>query len=94
MPADNGSTDSDNPEIAELQRQVRRQGELIDILYRRLGVGQLDAAGMPSSDGAYPDVVDAIRAGNLIQAIKNYREHTKVGLKEAKDAVEALSRTL
>ena len=87
-------TDSDNPEIAELQRQVRRQGELIDLLYRRFGIGQLDAAGMPSADGSYPDVVEAIRAGNIIEGIKRYRAHTNVGLKEAKDAVEALARGL
>lgn len=80
-------------EFAELKRQVARQGELIDVLYKRLGIGQLDAAGMPT-DGPYPDVVDEIRAGNLIVAIKNYRAHTGVGLKEAKDAVEALARTL
>ena len=87
-------TDSDNPEIAELQRQVRRQGELIDLLYRRFGIGQLDAAGMPSADGGYPDVVEAIRAGNIIEGIKRYRAHTNVGLKEAKDAVEAMARGL
>lgn len=29
-------------------------------------------------------------SGNLIQAIKFYRDNTGVGLKEAKDAVEAL----
>jgi ribosomal protein L7/L12 len=29
-------------------------------------------------------------SGNLIQAIKVYREHTGLGLKESKDAVEAL----
>ena len=29
-------------------------------------------------------------SGNVIQAIKLYREHTGLGLKEAKDAVEAL----
>lgn len=86
------STDSER--IDELERQVRRQGELIDILYRRLGVGQLDAAGMPSADGSYPDVVDALNQGKLIEAIKLYREHTHVGLKEAKDAVEALARGL
>ena len=87
-------TDSDNPEIAELQRQVRRQGELIDLLYRRFGIGQLDAAGMPSADGGYPDVVEAIRSGNIIEGIKRYRAHTNVGLKEAKDAVEAMARGL
>lgn len=84
---------SDQENIEELQRQVKRQGELIDALYRQLGIGQLDAAGIPT-DGSYPEVVDAIRGGNLIQAIKHYRERTGVGLKEAKDAVEALARTL
>lgn len=33
----------------------------------------------------------AIRNGNLIEAIKRYRQHSRVGLKEARDAVEALS---
>jgi len=75
---------TDSERIDELERQVRRQGELIDALYRRGGVGQLDAAGIPT-DGSYPDVVEAI---------KNYRAHTNVGLKEAKDAVEALARGL
>lgn len=86
------STDSER--IEELERQVRRQGELIDILYKRAGIGQLDAAGMPSVDGLYPDVVDALNSGQLIVAIKLYREHTGVGLKQAKDAVEALARGL
>lgn len=85
------STESED--IAELQRQVKRQGELIDALYRRLGVGQLDAAGIPT-DGSYPEVVEALQQGNLIQAIKSYRERTGVGLAEAKNAVEALARTL
>ena len=84
---------SDQENIEELQRQVRRQGDLIDALYRQLGIGQLDAAGIPT-DGSYPEVVDAIRSGNLIMAIKHYRERTGVGLKEAKDAVEALAGRL
>jgi ribosomal protein L7/L12 len=91
MPSDQDSADTSA--IEELQRQVRRQGELIDALYRRLGVGQLDAAGIPT-DGSCPEVVDAITAGNKIQAIKHYRERTGVGLKEAKDAVEALALSL
>ena len=85
---------TDSERIDELERQVRRQGDLIDILYKRLGIGQLDAAGLPSVDGLYPDVVDALNSGQLIVAIKLYREHTGVGLKQAKDAVEALARGL
>ena len=34
---------------------------------------------------------DAIARGKLIQAIKIYRETTGVGLKEAKDAVDAMA---
>ena len=33
-----------------------------------------------------------LRGGNLIGAIKVYREHTGRGLKESKDAVEAFAR--
>lgn len=33
----------------------------------------------------------ALRKGDAMDAIKRYRQHTKVGLKEAKEAVDALS---
>ena len=82
-------TDQEN--IAELQRQVRRQGELIDALYRHFGLGLLDTT---DPTGTPADVVEALRAGNTIGAIKLWRQHTGAGLKEAKDAVEALARTL
>lgn len=43
--------------------------------------------------GAGLDVVaDLLRAGQKIEAIKRYRELTGVGLKDAKDAVEAMER--
>lgn len=37
-------------------------------------------------------VVDLLRSGQKIEAIKRYRELVGVGLKEAKDAVEAMER--
>ena len=41
--------------------------------------------------GPWLDEVRSLKAeGNLIQAIKVYREHTGLGLKEAKDAVEGM----
>ena len=43
----------------------------------------------PESD---PGVREAIASGNLISAIKRYRELTGMGLAEAKDAVEKLQR--
>lgn len=38
------------------------------------------------------EVLDLVRGGNLIAAIKRYREATGRGLKESKDAVETLAR--
>ncbi|WP_208752424.1 hypothetical protein [Corallococcus carmarthensis] len=45
----------------------------------------------PDADAA---IAQAVEEGNLIQAIKLYRERHGVGLKEAKDAVEALRERL
>jgi ribosomal protein L7/L12 len=38
------------------------------------------------------DVVEALRRGEKINAIKLYRQSSRVGLKEAKDVVEELER--
>ena len=40
--------------------------------------------------GIPADIVDLVRAGNKIEAIKRYRELTGVGLKEAKDAIDEI----
>lgn len=39
-----------------------------------------------------PDVVEALRKGNKIEAIKRLREATKLGLAEAKGMVEQLEQ--
>ncbi len=41
--------------------------------------------------GVPPGVLEAIDAGNLITAIKHYRDHTRCSLKEAKEACEAIA---
>ncbi len=46
------------------------------------------------SSDAMSQVEDFILRGKKIEAIKAYREATGVGLKEAKDAVEAIQRKL
>jgi ribosomal protein L7/L12 len=38
------------------------------------------------------EIAEAVRAGQIIEAIKLHRESTGVGLKEAKDFVEAVQR--
>ena len=54
-----------------------------------------DPGGIPYGNnvagGPWLEEVRALKSsGNLIQAIKVYREHTGVGLKEAKDTVEGM----
>jgi len=44
----------------------------------------------PGAMGIPADIVDLVRAGNKIEAIKRYRELTGVGLKEAKDAIDEM----
>jgi large subunit ribosomal protein L7/L12 len=51
--------------------------------------GSAAAAPMPGTEWM-SEVQALVASGNKIQAIKVYRERTGVGLKEAKDAVEAL----
>jgi hypothetical protein len=48
----------------------------------------------PISEGDLREIRDAIFAGRKIEAIKLYRQYTRQGLKEAKDAVEDLEKKL
>ena len=88
-----GPVPSDAEEIAQLKLEVARLGRLVEGLYVRLdGVapdGTVDLAGEPPAD-----VVEALRAGNLILAIKLWRGYTNLGLAEAKNEVEQLQARL
>ena len=84
---------SDSEEIATLKIEVERQGRILNALAKHLGVSQNDLLDLEL--GKPPaDVIDALNAGNLIEAIKRWRAHTGVGLAEAKLAVEGLQRGL
>ena len=49
---------------------------------------------MDESESRYSDaVLQAVAAGNKIEAIKRLREETGLGLKEAKDEIDRLART-
>jgi ribosomal protein L7/L12 len=86
------------PEIAEpvqarlaaLEAQVARLTALVDRLYLTLGVRSTDPASPPDPRDD-PRVLDAVRRGNRIEAVKIYRELTGLGLREAKAAVDSLS---
>jgi ribosomal protein L7/L12 len=56
----------------------------VDLLLKNANIKYDPTANVPA------DVVEALRRGAKIEAIKRYRQATGVGLKEAKDFVEAL----
>ncbi len=79
---------------AEMQLLRSRINELEDRLkfvYRRLNIEYAD----PNSDPVIsPQIQDALRRGNKIEAIKIYRELTGVGLAEAKQAIDRAEQFL
>ena len=84
---------SDADEIAKLKVDVARLGRLVDALYVRLD-GIAPDATAPDIGNPPADIVDALRAGQLIQAIKLWRGYTNMGLAEAKADMEELQRRL
>jgi len=74
----------DRSRIDELERKV-------EFLMRHLGLDVRYSTGGPPGDA---EIERLIRDGRKIEAIKAYRESTGLGLKEAKDAVEAIERRL
>jgi hypothetical protein len=63
-------------------RRLGRLERKVDLILRHLG--------LDPNQGLNPEIVELMKAGQKIQAIKLYREQTGVGLKEAKDYVESL----
>jgi Ribosomal protein L7/L12 C-terminal domain len=75
--------------LATLERRVAALSRLdakLDALLRHSGVVFEPYESVP------PGVVDALRRGEKIKAIKQYREATGAGLKDAKDFVEEVQR--
>ena len=72
-------------EVALINR-IRRLEEQVALLSRQAGVRWDD----PAAGGVPASVVSLARSGNKIEAIKEYRELTGLGLAEAKDVVDRL----
>jgi large subunit ribosomal protein L7/L12 len=100
-PQDQVDLDHVNDRLARLEAAVASlQGQLAALTDAAVAAGgAVPYAGNPNtvSDGALPaggewmtEVRSLKASGNLIQAIKVYREHTGLGLKESKDAVEGM----
>lgn len=76
-------------EIQLLRSRVNELEDRLNFLYRRLNIEYAD----PNSDPVLsPQVQDALRRGNKIEAIKIYRELTGVGLAEAKQVIDQAER--
>lgn len=97
-----GDAAASDSEVLELVRQGKRIAAIK--VYRELhgvGLAEAKAAVETLADGGTPaaeaspeandDVLELMRGGKKIAAIKVYRERYHVSLKEAKDAVEALA---
>jgi hypothetical protein len=73
-------------EIASLKARVNRLDARLEFLYRHLGVTFVEDA----RTGDDPQVIAALKANNLLEAIKLYRMATNASLEQAKFAVEEM----
>jgi ribosomal protein L7/L12 len=72
-------------EFGQLQARVLEAEKRLDFLYRHLGVEFVREIGEEDQR-----VADVLRTGNVIEAIKVYRDIHDVDLLSAKQAVEAM----
>ncbi len=73
-------------EVDSLRGRVRNLEDQVEFLYRRLGITYTPDS-VPMDD---PRIIEQLKKGNLIEAIKIYRQTYNTGLAEAKKAVEDL----
>ena len=76
-------------EILALRARVAELESRVDFLYDHLGIAHVKDTGMADAR-----VVDMLKRGNKIEAIKIYREIYQCGLAEAKKAVESIESRL
>ncbi len=76
----------DQVQLAALKTRVFQLEAQVKFLYKYLGVTYVEE--FSSIDP--PDVITALKQGNIIEAIKAYRLSTNVSLAEAKTAVEEI----
>src|SRR5215213_3715958 len=82
---DKGENMVTEADILLLKSRINELEDHVKFLYRRLNIEYAD----PNADPALaPQVQDALRRGNKIEAIKIYRELTGVGLAESKQAID------
>ena len=80
------STETD---VIALHARVAELEDRLEYLYKRLNI---EYVANPSAID--PRIVEYLKKGNKIEAIKIYREIHNVGLAEAKQAVEGVAASL
>lgn len=76
-------------ELSNLRERVAELENQIKFLYKRLNVESAEEPQLVN-----PQIIEFIKQGNKIEAIKAYRETHNVGLAEAKKAVEEIQSKL
>lgn len=76
---------SPESEILALRARIAELESRVDFLYRHLGIAYVQNTSMGDAG-----VIDMLKKGNKIEAIKIYREIYNCGLAEAKQAVDAI----
>ncbi|SEB49170.1 hypothetical protein SAMN04489844_0276 [Nocardioides exalbidus] len=86
-----GTNDADRSRIAGLEQRVARlEAQLAQLT--AAPAGTVAAAAVAATEDWTAEVRRLVADDKLIHAIKLYREKTGCGLREAKEAVEAMQR--
>jgi hypothetical protein len=80
------STETD---VIALRARVAELEDRLEYLYRRLNIEYIS-----NPSAIDPRIVEYLKKGSKIEAIKLYREIHNVGLAEAKNSVEVIEVTL
>jgi hypothetical protein len=75
--------------IIEIQNRARMLGRIemkLDLLMQQAGVAFAPYLDLPA------EVIDALKRGDKLNAVRSYRAATGVGLKQAKERIEDVQR--
>jgi ribosomal protein L7/L12 len=84
---------ADDFELLQLKNRVAELESQVAYLYQHLGLFKA-AVTTGEAAGDDPRIVELLRTGKLIDAIKVHRQLNNTGLVEAKEAVEEIKRRL
>jgi len=81
---------AEQQEIVLLRREINKLKAQVDQLYRHLNLAFVEN----TNDSDDPQVVAALKSGNVMEAIRLYRDKTQVGLAAAQAGVEEMRSRL